>query len=414
MIELSRKRKLLFGVISVLLAVIVLEVGLFVVYAALRGRAFPFGWYDEAIQQAAADREPAQEVVHPYLGYVLHPEANPGTSYLGFPQQGDDLLQQKTDATVRIAIFGGSFAASTSISGEKTIRSILGSHGIQAEALTAAIGGYKQPQQLMALAYLLSHGADFDVVVNIDGFNEVALPQAEHTPKGINPSYPRSWYQLTLGLNDRDSLVRIGRLSYLKERRRHWAAVFQEIPKYSITRNVIWRFYDKRLERQTLAIHQALHHAQPDPERRFLVRGPDVGRTREMDGYQAIAEHWRACSLMMKALCDAHGIVYLHLLQPNQYFEAGKVLTEEERQIAFREDNLYRPGVVAGYPRLLAAKNELLAAGVDFHDLTLIYRDVGETIYADDCCHPNLLGYDLVAEYVARRIVEALNAGSGG
>src|SRR6185436_13391576 len=35
--------------------------------------------------------------------------------------------------------------------------------------------GYKQPQQLLVLAYFLSIGQPLDLVVNIDGFNEVAL-----------------------------------------------------------------------------------------------------------------------------------------------------------------------------------------------------------------------------------------------
>src|SRR5689334_10963828 len=35
--------------------------------------------------------------------------------------------------------------------------------------------GYKQPQQLLVLAYFLSIGQRFDLVINIDGFNEVTL-----------------------------------------------------------------------------------------------------------------------------------------------------------------------------------------------------------------------------------------------
>jgi len=42
--------------------------------------------------------------------------------------------------------------------------------------------GYKQPQQLLVLSYFLSIGQPFDMVMNIDGFNEVALG-------GINDRY---------------------------------------------------------------------------------------------------------------------------------------------------------------------------------------------------------------------------------
>ena len=91
-----------------------------------------------------------------------------------------------------------------------------------------------------------------------------------------------------------------------------------------------------------------------------MTTGPDLVEVEETELYEIMADHWRLCSLLMKALCDSQGIVYIHILQPNQYFEADRTLTERERRIAFREDHIYRPGVVKGYPRLLAAKDDLI------------------------------------------------------
>ena len=45
-----------------------------------------------------------------------------------------------------------------------------------------ALFGYKQPQQLTTLAYLMSIGGQFDLVLNIDGFNEVAASTSWRTP----------------------------------------------------------------------------------------------------------------------------------------------------------------------------------------------------------------------------------------
>jgi len=58
---------------------------------------------------------------------------------------------------------------------------------------TMAAGGYKQPQQLMALNYYMTLGAEFDILVNIDGFNEAAIPVYEYRRAEVHPSYPRSW-----------------------------------------------------------------------------------------------------------------------------------------------------------------------------------------------------------------------------
>ena len=52
-----------------------------------------------------------------------------------------------------------------------------------------AIDGNKQPQQLMTLNYLLTLGAEFDIVINLDGVNEASLPGMDNVPYG--PAEPR-------------------------------------------------------------------------------------------------------------------------------------------------------------------------------------------------------------------------------
>jgi hypothetical protein len=319
------------------------------------------------------------EVIHPYLSFVRDPKRTPNTSYLGFPQKNDDPLRGNSRGSVTIAVFGGSFAEGTSVIGESVIQSRLREHGINAGIVTVAMGGYKQPQQLLALAYLLSHGAQIDVVVNIDGFNEVALPQAENVPKGVNPFYPRNWYGRTLRLHDQITLRRIGRISALQDDRRRWAQSFVDMPKFSIIRNLVWRAYDKLLEKRVVDINEQIRRSQPLSSSQFLTTGPNLGIKEEKELYQQIANHWRSSSLLMKALCDGEGIAYIHILQPNQYFGTDRTLTEEERRDAFQEDHMYRSGVVKGYPRLLAAKDDLIDRGVNFHDLTKIYDSIPQT-----------------------------------
>ena len=396
-------------------------------YVIVEHQRFPFRSYDDAMLELATTRESPQadgqlaggefqwneftiEVIHPYLGFVRDPDRTPNTSYLGFPDKNDDPLLENDRNSVTVAVFGGSFAAGTSVFGESAMQSTLKDYGINARILTVAVEGYKQPQQLLTLAYLLSHGAQIDVVVNIDGFNEVALPQADNLANGVNPFYPRAWYRRTLNLNDQATLRQIGRLSALQDDRQRWAAFFHEMPKFSIIRNLVWRAYDRLLERRMVDINENIRRAQPLRGSRFLTTGPDLGMDDETDLYQRIADHWMSCSLLMKALCDFQEIKYIHILQPNQYFEAGRTLTATEQQTAFREDHPYRPGVVQGYPRLLEAKSDLVDRGVNFHDLTMLYRDIPQPIYQDDCCHPNKRGYEIIAKYIAHTIAEVMNS----
>ena len=53
--------------------------------------------------------------------------------------------------------------------------------------------GYKQPQQLLVPTYFLSIGQVFDLVVNIDGFNEVALSSVNHQ-RGLDISMPSAMH----------------------------------------------------------------------------------------------------------------------------------------------------------------------------------------------------------------------------
>ena len=49
--------------------------------------------------------------------------------------------------------------------------------------------GYKQPQEAVVLAYFLSIGQPLDLVVNIDGFNDVALGSLNNE-RGLDFSMP--------------------------------------------------------------------------------------------------------------------------------------------------------------------------------------------------------------------------------
>jgi len=423
MAKVTGVKKWLFTVIVMVISWLVVEVGGHLIYLIVNGEAYSLRatqhdltrLAEHSVGPAAAQLDPGEikldevkvETIHPYLGFVHNPEKTEGTSYLGFPQERDDPLVFPGDGVLTVAIMGGSFAQGVSEVGEDTLTKVLGDQGLNARILTLSMGGYKQPQQLMSLAYLLSHGAHIDVVVNIDGFNEVALPPAENFHRGVNPFYPRMWHYRTNRLVDQDDLRALGRVALLKDRRRGWARFMIHLPAFSIVRGLAWRAFDRRLEQRIAALQKQVRTAK-DGQARFMTHGPDFGIRDEDQLYDEISRHWVTCSLLMRALCDSRGIRYLHLLQPNQYDRSGRVLTGEERERAFLENHPYRPGVEAGYPRLREAGQKLLEEGVEFHDMTLIYRDIAEPVYEDNCCHPNQLGYDLIAEELGRLIGAAV------
>lgn len=421
------RKKLLYAGIALFLAFAVVEGGLHLLYAVLNQRNFPFQQYRDARASLATPGESQDdddrmaagnlegldhvEAIHPYLGYVMDPEKSKWDhNYLGFPVKDDDPFSEKSDDTVRVVVFGGSFAQGFSTTGRAALEATLRERGIEARVQTFALGGHKQPQQLFTLAYLLSQGAQFDVAVNLDGFNEVALPPAENVPKGVNPFYPRAWYYRTGGLDDQDTRRRMARALAARDARWQWAGFFQGMGSCSIAANIVWKARDRRLEKRLEDINNDFLQDESSLATRFVTTGPRIDADPESGIYGLISEHWKSCSFLMKALADSRGIKYLHFLQPNQYFAGGKILTEEEKKKFYNEGHPYRPGVVEGYPELLALAEELIEGGVSFHDLTMIYRDNEETIYSDDCCHPNTLGYEIVARFVGNAIADEISS----
>jgi hypothetical protein len=113
----------------------------------------------------------------------------------------------------------------------------------------------------------------------------------------------------------------------------------------------------------------------------------------------------------MHELAEGHGARYYHFLQPNQYVPGSKVLSAEERQMAYTEGHPYGNFVVRGWDHLRKEGEDLRRQGVAFHDLTEIFAGVEETVYSDDCCHLNDRGNLLVGRAVADAIARDLPSG---
>jgi hypothetical protein len=264
--------------------------------------------------------------------------------------------------------------------------------------------GYHQPQQLIQLALLLAQGGELDLLVNIDGFNEVAVPTALNLAKGAHPLFPMNWSMVALDTPDPELRRYIGAVAYLKQERHERAERFaSSFWSWSPIARLRWKLEDLSLERAAAEYAWRLQQV-PTEELPFFVRGPEWSHDPPGGLMPWLVEVWKSSSLQINALCESNGIRYLHFLQPNQYVEGSKPLSREERTSAYSATSPYRPAVEEGYPGLRRAGAELRTAGVDFHDLSLLFEDVGETLYVDSCCHYNAEGNRILAEAIVRSI----------
>jgi hypothetical protein len=347
------------------------------------------------------------EVLHPYFGYVADPQANTAewaVSDSGFVfSAGVNPVTKRSPERLVVAVFGGSFANGQYL----TLRALLESKSAElnkrVEVLNFSSAGYKQPQHLMVLSHLLAQGAEFDIVITIDGFNDVVLPSVENIPAGVNPFFPRGWDRRTAGTISQAEIRRVGFVEFRKRQRAEWSRLFLAGRLYvSPTCCLIWKLRDHLLARDVSAAEQRGTTAAG--AKTYTMRGPRYSYADEEHLFTDLANFWKNSSIQMDALCTATGARYYHFLQPNQYVPNSKPMDEAESRRAITKGHPYEKGVHLGYPRLVQAGTELTARGVNFSDLTHVFDDVREPVYVDDCCHLNETGYAIIARRIYDRI----------
>lgn len=360
------------------------------------------------------------EAIHPYLGWVLTPEVNPGSfmggrqvpvNHLGFVDDGTSIYQ-KSDRQLIVGVCGGSVAQHMSLDGEKAFRERLEStpefRGREIRFVRLALSGYKQPQQLMALNYLLTLGAEFDVLINIDGYNEVALTAAENVRAKIFAAYPRSWDARLQDVVDPRVTSMSYRLLQNRAARCEWAKwITTSWFRRTKTANLIWIVREEWLKSAQNDLAMELRSHTQQSGQAFERGGPVQVFENDEKMYQHLTEIWSGSSRLMHQICHARGIRYLHFLQPNQYHSGSKPLSDEERTKYLVEDQEYGNAIAGGYPKLIAAGEKLRSEGIGFHDLTQLFAKETETIYCDCFCHYNQRGNDLLGTAVADRVIDS-------
>lgn len=200
-------------------------------------------------------------VLHPYLGFVADDDTTTGPTAhsqgqlvrtdLGFFRRTDTVVPTTADP-IRIGIFGGSVAFMFGMVAEQVLaRAVAASPEAASREVVVenfALPGHKQPQQLFTLLYLLLLGRRFDVVVNLDGFNELVLPVTENLAHGTAAIYPRSWSLLAAdaaGASLRKAAVT--RSDDVALRRVLARAFSVRIVRQSFTATLLWQVFDDAL-----------------------------------------------------------------------------------------------------------------------------------------------------------------------
>jgi len=279
--------------------------------------------------------------------------------------------------------------------------------GRTVRVLSHGRGAFKEPQQLFVLTWLFALGIEPDAVINIDGFNELAVSNQNLTYDAhpLFPAYPQWGPRLRANLVNADPEV----FDAVSEERVRVRAIAETALARGYAQSaILGRWALGRLERTQLAwqeAQKALLQTTRGSELSQEALGPpfEGGEEEVLD---LAIRCWRETSRDLEALCRRRGIHYLHVLQPTLHDPGSKPVTDEEQKNG-KAIPEWRSAVRHGYPRLREEGAALAAQGFPFLDASRIFADVGETLYYDPC-HFNRRGNELLAHAVAAAFLRSL------
>lgn len=234
----------------------------------------------------------------------------------------------------------------------------------------AAFGGGKQPQQFFKLIYLDLLGFKPDIIVNYDGFNEIALPFGENLGQRINAIYPRKFNKLVvssaydgqcfkannflLSFNTYMPILELTKWIYVKHC--HIESVGEKTPSTEWNPNFL------------------------EEKQKYLLHTVNV---------------WKQSSNKIYDFSLDKAIPYLHFVQPNQYLKDSKPLSDVE-EANFVNYAIYGDPISMYYENLKVSELQTLTK----YDHRYIFNRESRTVYSDKCCHFNQLGMDIITDSI--------------
>lgn len=373
------------------------------------------------------------ERLHPYFGYGLkkgfysRPQLGLKVNNYGLYSRYDYPYVKTNPQQYIIGLFGGSVAHDLALNDyinqnfTKKLKQFPELAKKDIILLNFANGGYKQPQQLLILNYLLALGQKFDLVINLDGFNEIALANFNKEQQ-VDISMPsiQHYQPLTELANNNLSVANLQLILEIRRTKKQLSKTIDRLENCKLaicyTMN-FWQF-------QRLINHYQAKSKEYEQNRK--VKGNQVfndensifivptvpQKLNDQIAYNQMADLWYNSSLNMSQILQSQEVPFVHILQPNQYQPTQRKFTEEEKKFYVLQDSPFVEMIRKGYPLLMEKANELRKLKVNvFTDVTIM-DNIKETVYRDNCCHFNSLGEEVLDRYVANSVIQVLRLSS--
>ena len=366
------------------------------------------------------------ERVHPFFGYVLKQGAFTNEKLKlkvnkhGFFSLYEYPFVKTNKKQLIIGVFGGSVANNFAVDEyinqrlSKKLQSYPEFADREIVILNFGNGGYKQPQQLLILNYFLALGQELDLVINIDGFNEVALSNLNNKAQielGM-PSVQHIQPLASLATNVSPEVM--SAIVQINDNKKQLTAGIDKLQTCQIALcHAVTSLRVKQLVnnyQQAIVKYDAqVKQSNSDTANSGIVYIPKADSVLpDAAAYEKMASMWYESSIGMNQILSSRNIKYFHFIQPNQYYPTKRAFTAKEKEIAINKESPYIEGVKKGYPVLLSKVDDLQKAQVNVFSAVNILDNTKETVYKDACCHYNSVGEEVLANYVSSSIMKVV------
>jgi hypothetical protein len=343
--------------------------------------------------------------------YAEHDFATARINNHGFLDKNDYPYSDPTGRSFVIGVFGGSVAIQFATTMEQTLNDILTVDprlaGRRVVLLDFANGGAKQPQQVTSLAYFLSIGQHFDLIINLDGFNELFIGWMNAHKHDVDERMPFARFIFgvqNVALESYGVLPSDNRILRMRVRLNELTRKLAE-PQSALL--FVWRTVERNGIANQLA---ALETNLSAPGKVLDYAMPLIARSSRDDraSLENVVETWFNASVAMAGMARQFGVPYLHVLQPNQYFTKARFTDDQRKAIL----NLAEPPLAVlvpdHYRAYLGRARDLQKRGIKFLDGTTVLDEVDASVFIDNCCHFNEEANKLLAKAISQQILEHL------
>ena len=416
---LSKSNKYFFYLLLVIISFISFEFLSAILFYIRKDKLFYS--YDFKKEEITENFQISSTAFHPYFGYVLSPGRtgkypgkgwesdwktnNAGFHFINDPEILVDYPYKQKNNEIIVGIFGGSVGSGFALHAQmddtlsKSIKKKYPEYrNKKIKFLNFSLPGYKQPQQLTSLIYFLGIDQKFDIIINIDGFNEVivALENWNENSDIINPSY--SIYNLAGNSLDKSNFFsnnyEYAQINYHKLSNKK----FIKLAKKKKSAFIYYLYKIRAQYHQKKQIHLETINKNLVDQTNKNLKFPKSLANLKIDNkeelYNHLSKNWFETSHLMKIICESKNIKYHHFLQPNQWFEKSGDYSPIHKDHKYK--HVIEP-INKGYKEFLKYKNDFIKSKINFKDLTLVFdsKRLNE-MYSDDCCHYTKEGYIMI------------------